>query len=114
MYSDHPYVGLIVSYYPDNQTRYAAIVTEVHPSPEHLRPKLDLYILSPNGEDNLAGTKIKAVHDEGESLQELADRWSFAHEFLVHPDEEALEDGTDSAVSGTKSNMHVGIISVEN
>jgi len=112
MYNDQPYVGLIVSYYPDNQTRLAAIVTEVHPAPEHLLPKVNLTVFSTDGEP-MSAEKIKPVHDEGETLQELKDRWSFAHQYLVHPDKEELEDGTESNVLGSNSNMHVGILNQE-
>lgn len=103
-----PYVGLWVDFYPDNSTRCAAVVTEVHPNMGDLhRPKVNLQCFKPDGEIEPWVEVPAAEAGIDEELPDLTEKWGYQHEFMLHNDEEDDEDK-----KGTQTNDHVGEISL--
>jgi hypothetical protein len=107
----HPYVGLIVDYYPSPSERHAAIIVEVHGNEPATRPQVNLRIFSPNSKDDVyfrnhvrPVEKDSAIETEG---PELEGRWGYAHEFAIlqEPDHDEMTE------LGTNSNLHVGQVS---
>lgn len=102
--SSLPFVGQLVDYYPDNETRNAALVTEVHIQTEtENRPKVNLAVFEADGSIAQA-VDIEAVQDG----DELADRWSFQQEYDLLGDHS--EESPDTPFQGTKSNSHVNTV----
>jgi hypothetical protein len=100
-----PFVGEIVSYYPDQHTRFAAIVVEVSRDSvdSKVLPKVNLTVLNPDGTTEF-GEDIEPAQSDGSSWTILEDRWSFAHEYYLNIEDPTSED----ILPGTKSNYHVG------
>lgn len=106
-----PFIGQLVHYYPNNQTRNAAFVCEVYP-------------LQRNGEQSIQrpSVNLRAYNAEGNSsfLQEIpafditdtdenADRkgmWTFPNEIATLQNEGSAE--TIEEEMGSNSNIHVG------
>jgi hypothetical protein len=103
----HPYIGLIVDYYPSPSERLPAIVTEVHGNEPGIRPELDLWVF---GKEIDLFKKIRPVDKQSAIKTELfdvANCWGYAHEFAILQE----ADHDEMTELGTQSNIHVGQIS---
>lgn len=103
-----PHVGQIVDYYPSNVERNAALVIEVHPVEEGLRPLIDLQVFQPNGDIcHIANTPPVDVQSESYAAgdTELKGCWGFSHEFGLDTEADDL--------FGSQSNEHVGLVTLE-
>ena len=104
----NPFVGQWVDFYPDNHTRLAALVVEVHlPSDSPtFRPNVNLIAFKPDGLSDvwLEVEPVEAQPDE--DYPELSEKWGFQHEFMLQQDEGHHD------YMGTNTNEHVGEVSV--
>jgi hypothetical protein len=116
-YPNQPYVGMLLNYYPDNQTRLCAICTEVHSIDDlNYRPSVNLAIFNPDATID-QGEDIEPVNAEDASDNPndttLEGKWSFPHEFLLHiTEEDQNTQGTENPI-GTKTNLHVGEVFIQ-
>ncbi len=110
----YPYVGQPVDYYPNNKTRHAAIITEVHPNGGNLdeRPIVDLCVFAPGEPTPLTIQEVSPIEPQPDDTSPeditLAERWAFQHEGVLHSD--TLAEGNDDSALGTQTNMHVGTV----
>lgn len=99
-----PYVGQLVDFYPNNTTRFAALVIEVHETEDiSERPLVNLKVFKPDGEME-TWEEVEPVQMQVEDDTELKEKWGFQHEFLLQVNE------TEPTMLGTNSNNHVGDI----
>lgn len=103
-----PHIGQIVDFYPSNVERNAAMVVEVHPIEDGLRPEVNLQVFKPDGKVCfIANVPPVDVQSEGYASgdTELKGNWAFAHEMSL---ETELDD-----LLGSQSNEHVGQVTLD-
>ena len=103
-----PYVGQMVNYHLDEGSRFAAIVTEVHPQVEEERPAINLVVFLPDGKLQ-PFTKVLPYSTDPDDDERLlrSKRWSFNQEIMVETDG---EEADPTEFKGTVSNLHVGVV----
>lgn len=107
----HPFVGLIVDYYPTPSERHPAMVVEVYGGDPGTRPALNLKVFSPSIKGDMyfkaKVEPVDALSAVESQTPELEGRWGYAHEFAI------LQEVDHDVMSelGTQSNLHVGQVS---
>lgn len=106
-----PYIGQLLHFHPDKSTRLAAWVCEVHPSERNTitldvtRPFVRLKVLNAEGSFSLQD-RVPAARLDDPDLTDLTGTWTFPNEFATLQ----INDSSDEDTSGTKSNIHVGLM----
>ena len=107
-----PHVGQVVDFFPSDIERFPAMVVQVFPADE-TRPKVNLMVFTPDCE--MQGyTEVEPVDVESNMAAagdfELEGRWAFAHELPLNTEG---EEHDESCELGTKTNIHVGEVSLQ-
>lgn len=102
-----PFIGQIVHFYPDKQTRLAAFIVNTFPlkrsddTGEIIRPNVSLQVCKTDGKLHFE----KSVDPiDPENPDNITDRWSFANEIALE-----IEIENDEECEGVNANFHVGL-----
>lgn len=107
--SSLPFVGQLIHYHPDQHTRLAAIVTEVHPMSRDefanlQKPRVSLFFFQADGKTSHKEDVPCADPDADGGLNSS---WSFHNEVSIDQKE---PEGNEEQFLGTQSNLHVGMM----